>query len=266
MAEVKGGLILQKRARAISAEATWKDASGYGAGVIEWTVTNTGTDTASFILIRGASLGGVEVMPPYPFAEAYGFLYAYNGSLFGTGWEQGTPVPLVDKGVANNAPLICAVKSPGETFMAFNFCLSPGQSYSMLEGGWTGGVTPSGIEMIQIAYEDTEQWCVQYDPQQCAGYNSQTGSNLPCPPNPYGFTASTFSCAANPALVFPDDAWTPGPCPSGTPPSCLQMIQQGIANNNMQEVLAGLQCLMEQEFLSVFDVIETALKAVKSKV
>lgn len=122
-------------------------------------MTNTGTETASWILIRGASPGGVKVPAPYPFAEAYGFLYAYNGPLFEC--DQGAPTPLVDNGAENNALPLCVVKSPNETFMAFNFCLSPGQSYIMLEGRWVGGITPSNIALLQISYVDTEQWCVK---------------------------------------------------------------------------------------------------------
>ena len=66
--------------------------------------------------------------------------------------------------------------------------------------------------------------------------------------------------------ILIQDTFTAGPCPSsGGGQSCQQMIDQGIANNNIQEVLAGIECLIENQFLSAFSVIETAVRSVKKK-
>ena len=235
-------------------------------GIVVWKFKNTGNTTGSWLLQRGASMGGTQ-FEDYLFCGAFSPLYLYNGSLFGTELLAAPPTPLVDKGTANNSMPMAVINTPSGRTIAFIFTLSPGQVWSCEEGGFSGGVTPSNPKLIPVTVENgtPQTFCWHYNSEQCQGYNQQTGSNLPCPPNPYQISSILMQVTESVPILF-NDPITDGACSgSGTPPSCLQMIQQGIADNDMQEVLAGLQCLMEQEFLSVFDVIETALKAVRSK-
>lgn len=239
-----GGLILQKK---VSAEVSWKwyDQS---QGIVEWDFKNTGTATASFLLQRGASLAGQQ-FEDYIFGQAFNVMYLYNGSLFGTSLLQSPPVSLVNNGIETNSPPMAVVDSPGGRFIAFIFTLYPGEEWSMLEGGFQGGITPSNPVLIPVTVKNASPTvlCDLYNTEQCQGYNQQSGSNLPCPPNPWQISAIIMQTDVNVPILIKDQI-TDGAC-SSPPPNpgnqCVQQINDGLNSGNFDEVMEGIICLIE---------------------
>ena len=261
MPKIAGGLLRPKIVtEAFSSsemQVSWKWYNE-AQGLVEWTFTNPTDAIHTVILFRNG----------YFFGNAYYPIYEANLG-FGVGWAKNLDA-LPDNGAQNNAPPIGIVEWPdGTRIVAFLFSIAPNSKWSMLEGGFSSIITPSGIALYDIAFNRTGEFCCKYDPQQVTDWDMQTGTNYQgWQPNPSTFTTVLVNAPTDAPYVelFAGDSETDGACSgSGTPPSCLQLIQQGIADNNVQEVLAGLQCLMEQQFLSAFDVIETAVKAVRSK-
>jgi hypothetical protein len=150
------------------------------------------------------------------------------------------------------------VDAPTGKSICFIFTLAPGQTWSMEEGGFTGGIVPSNPQLIPVTVENgtAQQWCDEWNSEQCQGFNQQTGDNLPCPPNPWTITTILMQTTAGIPILI-QDTFTEGACSSsGGGQSCLQMIEDGILTNNVQEVLAGFECLIQQGFFSYGQVIE----------
>ena len=262
MAGIRFGGLLRPHAAQGEVSFSGPDANG----VVVWTFKNTGNAIGSWLLQRGASLAGQQ-FEDYVFGQAFNVIYLYNGQLFGTELLTAPPQPLVDNGTANNSPPMALVDAPTGKSICFIFTLAPGQTWSMEEGGFTNGIVPSNPKLIPVTVENgtAQQWCDAWNSEQCQGFNQQTGSNLPCPPNPWTISTILMQTADSIPILI-QDTFTAGPCSSsGGGQSCQQMIDQGIADNNIQEVLAGLECLIENQFLSAFSVIETAVRSVKKK-
>ena len=274
----------------VSVAWSWYDQSN---GIVEWTFTNGDSAQHSVVLLRNG----------YYFAGAFWPVYYANSSGrgasatnpaddFGVDWATAL-TPLVDRGVADNAPPIAIVDfGSGRRQVYFVFTLAPGESWSILEGGFSTAMTPSGIslyEVVQQAVPSPQQnpgpECVGYDPQRVTDWDLQTGTGLQgYSPNPSTFTvvlAGVESDAPYDVLPF-NDSIVDGPCapsPAPNPEPCGQLIQQGateivqglvqgnsdLEKQGVDDVGKGLECLFSSGLLSDLrhakDRIEQAVKA-----
>ena len=218
-------------------------------GIVVWTLKNTGNQTGSWILQRGASLGGQQ-FEDYVFGQAFNVMYLYNYNLFGTSLLIGTPSPLTDNGTSNNVPPMAVVDAPTGKSICFIFTLAPGQVWSMEEGGFTNGITPSNPQLIPVTEKQISSLthCDTYQPSQCQGYNQQVGTNYPCPPNPWQIMSiEMLTDVAIPILT--QDTITEGSCSSGGSggsggSDCIAQIEAGLEAGNLQEILTGFECLI----------------------
>jgi len=201
------GELLAKKILSAIVSWQWYDQA---KGVVKWVFTNNGSMTGSWVLVRAAEQGG-EILENYVFGSAYFPIYSYNASQFGSHFLTSAPTPLIDSGVENNSPPLAVIQTPHGYAVAFVFTLSPGQTWSMLEGGFGGEVEPANPVLADVTYTGVgaQTWCVTYDPEQCGGYNTQSSTNLPCPPNPYRFTSILLQCKQDLPQVF-QDKFDPG--------------------------------------------------------
>ncbi len=249
-----GGLILKKQ---ISGQVSWQwyDQT---QGIVQWNFKNTGNTTTSFILQRGASLNGQQ-FEDYIFGQAFNVMYLYNGQQFGTYLLQSPPQPLVDQGVQNNSPPMAVVDSPNGRSICFIFTLAPNQEWSMLEGGFQDGITPSNPVLIPVTVKDPNPvtLCDTYNPEQCQGYNQQAGTNLPCPPNPWQITSIIMKTDQNIPILISDQI-TDGQCTQQNSPKnqCIQQIEEGLNKDNFSEILDGIICLLDYLGMDIKDVVK----------
>ena len=219
-------------------------------GLVVWTFKNTGNNTGSWILQRGASEGGQQ-FEDYVFGQAFNVMYLYNESLFGTSLLIGSPTPLVDNGAPNNVAPMAIVDAPTGRSICFIFTLAPGQVWFMEEGGFTNGITPSNPRLIRVTVKDTPTLthCDTYQSSQCQGYNQQVGTNYPCPPNPWQI--SSIEMQTDVAIpILTQDTITDGPCGSGSSggsggaSECIAQIEAGLESGDLQEIMSGFECLI----------------------
>lgn len=238
-------------------------------GIVVWSFKNTGNTVGSWLLQRGASMAGQQ-FEDYIFGQVFNICYLYNGSLFGTSLLTAPPQPLVDNGTTNNSPPMALVDAPSGKSICFIFTLAPGQTWSMEEGGFSNGITPSNAQLIPVTVENgtAQQYCDAWNSEQCQGFNQQTGNNLPCPPNPW--TISTILMQTTDSIpILIQDTFTDGACSSsgggGGGQSCLQQIEQGIASGNASEIIAGIECLLSTGAVSAYSVIRAAFRHIDAK-
>ena len=223
---VQGGLILKKEIANVSVSWQWSEQA---IGLVEWTFTNNASVQQSGLLFRNN----------YAFGDAFWPLYNYNSKDFGTSFTS-IVTPLADKGLQNNSmPLVVYQNPDGSHFVAFVFTIAPNSSWSCLEGGFSNGMIPTEGVFIPASKIDIEQFTIIYDSQQCQGYNQQSGTNLPCPPNPISVTSAVMKLNQQVKPLF-NDIITPHTGVSK--PSCLDAIIHGIKTLNSQEVIRGLEC------------------------
>ena len=238
---MNGGLIFPKKEITVSVSVSW-EWYDENQGIVKWTFHNVGSSGASGLLFR------VE----YPFGNAFWPIYEDNPA-FATSFST-IASPLVDNGTENNSPPLAVFRNPDNSlFVAFIFTLQPDQEWSMLEGGFSGGMTPDmyGSPMFVPAQKiGVESYIVQWDQSQCQGYNQQSGSNFPCPANPLSITSAVFQLQDQITPLFNDIFSTK------TPPSCLSIIEAGIENASFSEILSGLQCAFGDVAKDLVDVIK----------
>ncbi len=250
MPKFAGGLLRQKIVTETSSanglQVSWKWYNE-AQGLVEWTFTNPTNAVGTVILFRNGYYFGNAFYPVYEATPGFGVSWAQNLD------------PLVDNGVENNSPPIGIVQwASGQRIVCFLFTIAPNSSWSMLEGGFSSIITPSGIALYDVTLNTTGQFCCQYDPAQVTAWQEQTGTNYQgWSPNPSTFTTVLVNAPSNAPYVelFSGDSETNGPCQSsgggGGGQSCLQMIEQGIADNNPQEIIEGILCLIDNGGLSV---------------
>ena len=224
-----GGLISQiKEVKTANLQVSWKWYN-QNNGLVEWTFTNIGNAIGSGLLFRAT----------YPFGNAFWPIYEDNPA-FDTEFTT-MATPLVDQGIENNSPPLAIFKNPdGSMFVAFVFTLEAGQTWSMLEGGFSSDLTPdyNGNPYIVPAFkENISTYRIQWDAEQCQGYNQQARTNLPCPTNPLNITSAVFSISEQINPLFNDFIYSS----SGQDEGYLQMILDGIEYDNMTEVITGLE-------------------------
>ena len=85
----------------------------------------------------------------------------------------------------------------------------------MIEGGFSGSMTPSGISLYEVSMEKSGQFCVGYDRTRVTDWDSQTGTALQgYTPDPSTFTLVEVRAESGaPYDVLPyNDSYTDGPC------------------------------------------------------
>ena len=289
-----------------SVSVSWKWVN-QSQGIVEWTFTNQGSQRESVILLRNG----------YYFGGAFGPVYLANSTPlcstctgnngFGVSWIYAEPIqggvslvngeipPLVDHGSPEaNAPPMAPVKFPNGQWLnfAFIFTLDPGQTWSMLEGGFSSITPPQpqGVYQVTLGYVDPT--CVGYDPQRVNDWDTQTGTNLQgYSPNPNTFNIATVNAQGAPYDVLPfndppiqlsacsQPQPSPQPSPSPSPTQCIDDILQAIATYQTnpteatQLLVQGIICILDtldvqpdqflESFLRLHGVtVEDLLKAV----
>ena len=193
-------------------------------GVVEWTFGNGDTVQHSVVLLRNG----------YYFGGAFWPIYVAN-SGFAVDWATAL-TPLTDNGVANNSKPIClADVASGNRSVNFAITLGPGESWSVLEGGFSTSMTPSGITLYEVTLEKSGSFCIGYDSQRVADWDAQTGTTLQgYSPNPSTVDTIEISVESDaPYDVLPfNDSYADGPCasPGPSPTPCTQYLDQVIAD------------------------------------
>jgi hypothetical protein len=203
MSSFVGGIILEKKSsetlEGVSVSWSWYDQTN---GTVEWSFTNNTTGTQSFLLLRNT----------YYFGNAFWPIYV-NNSEFNEKFAI-CPLPLTDQGVGNNsAPLCVAEFTDKKKIVCFLFTLSPGQKWSMLEGGFSETFPPSGYSAILATVSGARDYCMKYDETQVTDWDSQTGTTYRgYEPNPNNFSSVKATVSSAYVSLF-DDVITDNSCP-----------------------------------------------------
>ncbi len=232
-------------------------------GVVTWKIINTGGTTGSWVLQRGAAQNGIP-FETYVFGGAFPVAYLNNAATFGTYLLEGHPPTLYGSGVAPMG----IISSPGGMFFAFVFTVAAGQAFSMEEGGFSGGVTPVNPVLVPVTYDATETFSVAWQSEQCSGFNQQTGSDLPCPSNPWTVSGTVFS-TTEPVPIITADTFTPvgGGSAPNPPPTCVQLLDEaaveleaGNVLSSVEDVIAFLMCEIDSGAVSMSHVLKAVVE------
>lgn len=198
----------------ISATWSWYEQS---QGLVRWTFSNSSESQASAVLLRSG----------YYFGNAFWPVY-YANPQFGTTFAEDL-TPLVDKGVENNAPPLAVIRLNGNYIIAFVFTLSPGQTWEMLEGGFTG-IEPTGVSVYSVVSYMTARMCIGYSPEQVSAWDEQTGTDLKgYSPNPS--TLKTVSATVDgPFIQLFNDPVEKGPCQAAAPTPCVSYLKDALVD------------------------------------
>jgi hypothetical protein len=255
----------------VSVSWGWYDQSN---GVVQWSFINMDSAQHSVVLLRnGYYFGGAFWPVYYANSGGRGASATNPADDFGTEWATAL-TPLTDNGVANNSPPIAIVDFGGaKRQVYFVFTLAPGETWSMLEGGFSQSMTPSGISLYEVTLEAAGQFCVAYDPARVTAWDAQTGTTLQgYSPNPSTFTTVEVQIEADaPYDVLPfNDTMTDGPCAAPTPGppnpgSCTQYLDQLAADAEAGDLEAAVSDF--EDFLTclVSSGVEVKLGALKDR-
>ena len=212
----------------------------------------------------------------YFFGNAFFPIYIANAG-FNVSWVTTTPVPVSNgpddelerhgawlapleipaTGASASAPAPASAEA-GTTkkyLIAFVFTLPPDSVYSMLEGGFSAEMPPSGIALLNVRPGDPQDFCIGYDPKQVEAWDLQTKTLLQgYLPNPMTvetvpFTPLDFEGTDSPwrniswnftpslAPLF-NDPVAPGKCTD-----CRDLIEEAIGDFDRGEIKEGLEAL-----------------------
>jgi hypothetical protein len=150
-------------------------------GIVAWTFQNTGSQQATGILFRNS----------YYFGNTFWPIYQNNlrfGVAFATKLE-----PLPEKSIqGNSAPLgIVSWKQQDGSYkniVCFVFTLSPGQTWQMLEGGFSRVNPPQNVSIHELSLITEADFIIGFDRQHVDTWTNQTGaSDGGYAPNPSKF-------------------------------------------------------------------------------
>lgn len=197
-------------------------------GVVQWMFKNSDSKRHSVILLRNG----------YYFAGAFWPVYYANSSgrgasatnpsdNFGTDFLDGKGgiSPLVDKGVANNNPPLGLITfgnsnpmdvTRSNSQVLFVFTLEAGESWSMLEGGFSPSMTPTEITLYEVTPVTGSDFCIGYDEKRVTDWDNQTKTSLKgYSPDPTTF--DTWLLSAENGAPFDElpytDTYSDGNCP-----------------------------------------------------
>lgn len=192
--------VIRRITSPITVEWAWENQA---QGIVKWTFSNTSNSLASVVLFRSG----------YYFGNAFWPVYL-NNSSFNTRFADSVAA-LTDKGTSNNSPPLMVVEfQNGKSIVAFVFTLTPGQEWSMLEGGFVQGMVPENPVTYAVSGITGKEFCIKYDQTQAADWDKQTGTNLKgYSPNPSEFQTITGILPASAAFVqLFNDVIAPGKC------------------------------------------------------
>lgn len=159
-------------------------------GVVQWTFRNTDSSEHSVILLRnGYYFAGAFWPVYYANSDGRGASATNPNDNFGTDFLNGkAPIsPLVNKGASNNNPPLglvifgstsAADVSKSNSQVLFVFALSPNETWSMLEGGFSSQMTPTGISLYEVSALTQGDFCIGYDAKRVTDWDSQTNTTL----------------------------------------------------------------------------------------
>ncbi len=185
----------------VSVSWEWFDES---AGEVKWTFKNKGIREHTVVLFRNG----------YYFGNAFWAVYLANKG-FDTGFAAGITA-LKDNGVdANAMPLGIIDFGNGQTIVAFLFTLAAGQTWSVLEGGFSSLIVPSGATVYEIGSYYKLTGCIKYDPAEVTQWDSQTHTTLGgYTPNPKTFNAVAVTLSGPYVKLWNGDSVKNTACPS----------------------------------------------------
>ena len=242
-----------------------------GQGVVQWNYKNDDTVPHTIVNLRnGYYFGGAFWPVYYANSNGRGASATNPADNFGVDWATALD-PLKDNGVLNNAPPIGIVDfGSGKRTVNFLFTIEPESTWSMLEGGFSALMTPSGLSAYEVALEKSAQFCVGYDPTRVSDWDTQTGTSFQgYSPNPNAFDIAEVTIETDaPFDVLPfTDSIVDGPCTGTTPPppppppspqQCISDIVIGIedlvagqTDQGLQEIANGIQCLFATGVLNI---------------
>src|SRR5579875_3050792 len=148
----------------------------------------------------------------YAKSNGRGASAANHSENFAVDWLYGSTdiAPLNDNVILYNAPPLGLVTfgnsnpqyiSTKNTTVCFIFTLAPRESRSMLEGGFSQQMTPSGISLYEVTPLQAGNYCIGYDQQRVIDWDLQTQTALQgYSPNPSTF--NTWLLAVEPDAPF----------------------------------------------------------------
>jgi len=163
-------------------------------GTVKWSFKNNFTTVKSFLLFRNSYYFGNAFWPVYLKNPQFNEKFAVSVA------------PLPDRGTANNsAPLCVAEFKDGRRIVCFIFTLSPGQEWSMLEGGFSKSFPPGGYSASMVMVKPSAEYCIEYDQTQVNDWDQQTGTTLTgYSPNPSVFNSVTAIAETEYVTLFAD--------------------------------------------------------------
>jgi len=238
--------IIKNRMKQASSQDVTVDWSWYDAtqGTVSWNFKNNSNEQKSVVLYRSG----------YYFGNAFWPIYVNNGM---TSWAT-TLSPLIDNGITNNTMPIGIIDfGNGNRIIAFIFTFSPGQSWSVLEGGFSAVMPPSDAQVFEVTLEKSGKFCIGYDYQQVLDWDLQTQTTMTgYTPNPDYIATLEVEMPSNSNFVaLFNDTISDSSCPAQ--PNCIQQILQGIQDQDIQQVVNGIMCLYES---GQFDIDKFMLK------
>lgn len=196
-------------------------------GTVEWTFRNSDTKEHSVMLLRnGYYFAGAFWPVYYANSNGRGASAANPRDNFGTNFLDGRAQisPLVDKGVTGNNPPLALITfgnskptdvSKANSQVLFVFTLSAGQTWSMLEGGFSPSMTPSNITLHELSPVSHGNFCIGYDQKRVADWDNQTSTSLKgYSPDPSSIDTWLMEAVSAPFDELPyTDSYSDGKCP-----------------------------------------------------
>jgi hypothetical protein len=177
-------------------------------GVVVWGLRNVDSRAHQVILFRNS----------YYFGDAYWSVYGANRSFQVTFLDGRVPAPaLTEKKFAENSPPLGLVQFEGfpQTIVCSVFTLSAGQTWAMIEGGFSPSREPSGVSVYDVSPLIGGEFCLTYDPQGVTDWDRETRTALGgYEPNPSTFNTWLFQAesAARFRKQFDGDEAASGRC------------------------------------------------------
>lgn len=194
--KIVGGIIKEKeKPKAVNAvEVSWQW-SNEAQGLITWTFKNTSDQKVSFALLRSG----------YYFGNAFYPVYEENpefDTVFTT-----TNISLSPN---TDSPPLAVVYFSGKPIVCFVFTLSPNQTWSMEEGGWSSEFTPSDYSAVPVTPSVVKKFSIQYNPEQVTQWDEQSGTDYKgWSPNPSQFTVMKYVSDGEYISIFSGESITP---------------------------------------------------------
>jgi hypothetical protein len=110
--------------------------------------------------------------------------------------------------------------------VAFVFTLGPGETYQILEGGFSEEMPPSGAALYEVVEKKAGEYCIGYDPAQVADWDMQTQTAMAgYLPNPKTFQTVELSFVDEtaPSVALFNDPIADGACPQPSPNQCEEL-------------------------------------------